>query len=185
MSTLSDWIKERRKILNLTQAQVAVKLGIHQAQVSVLENGKFMPDSAMMNKIDAIFGKFAGVYVPPEITSESKNLMSTKAREGLKAYREAKENNFCLQIEQNVYITADRNQYILKQGANASYFVELKALIKYLIVSQVRQSAVNSVQEISNKLDEIYKQIEDKFANYNPANVTDLFIDEEEIKNES
>lgn len=183
MSALSDWIKERRKILNLTQAQVASRLGIHQAQVSSLENGKFLPDAAIMTKIDAVFGKFAGSYVPVQSAPGTKRPMSSKAQEALKAYRDSKENSFYLQLDDNTYITADRNQYILKQGANVSYFVNLKALIKSLVASQMRQSAVTSVQEIASKLDEIYKLIENKFDGYDPANVAEtsrLIIEEDE-----
>jgi len=171
MSALSDWIKERRRALGLTQTQVANRLGVHQAQVSSLENGGFMPDVDMMTKIDAIFGKFAGAYIPAQSAPGTKKIMSSKAKEGLKAYRDAKENNFYLEIDNGIHITADRNQYILKQGANASYFIDLRSLIKYLITSQVRQSAVSSVQEVVDKIDEIYERIDKKFDNYDPANI--------------
>lgn len=174
MSALSGWIKERRDELKLTQVQVASRLGVHQAQVSSLENGKLMPDATMMTKIEAVFGKFAGAYIPVQSAPGTKKIMSSKAKKGLKAYREAKENNFCLKIDSNVFISADRNQYILKQGANTSYFVELKALIKYLVASKMRQSAVNTVQDVSDRLDEIYKSIEEKFDEYDPANIAEI-----------
>lgn len=181
MSNLSDWLKERRKDSGFTQMQVADKLGIHQAQVSSLENGKLAPDSALMNKIDTLFGKFTGSYTPAEPTAKK---MSDKAKDGLKAYREAKENNFFLKLDANTIITADRMQYILKQGANTSYFTEIKSLLKHLIVSHMRQSAVSSVQEIIDKIDETYKLIEEKFDNYDPANVAasseELYIPDNE-----
>jgi len=180
MSNLSDWLKERRKDFGFTQIQVADKLGIHQAQVSGLENGRISPDTTLMTKIDALYGKFSGSFIP---TESNTNKMSIKAREALKAYREAKENNFCIQLDKQTIITADRNQYILKQGANTSYFVDIKSLLRYLVASQMRQSAVNSVQDICNKLDEIYKLIEIKFNEYDPANVSvseELYIPDEE-----
>ncbi len=183
MSALSDWIKERRRELGFTQAQVASKLGLHQANVSSLENGKFLPDAEMMKKIDAVFGQFAGSYVPVQSAPGTKKVMPAKTQEGLKAFREAKENNFFLRIDDNTYITADRNQYILKQSAHTAYFVEIRALLKFLVVTHVRQSAVNSVKEIIAKQDEIFKLIEEKFANYDPANIseeTPLYIEDDE-----
>jgi len=185
MSALSDWLKTRRKELGFTQVRLAERLGVHQAIVSTLENGK-PPDAILMEKIESIYGKFAGSYIPAQSsTPGTKKIMSAKAKDGLKAYREAKENNFCLQID-DMCITADRNQYILKQGANASYFVELKALLKYLIASKARQSAVNSVQEICKKLEEIYKRIEEKFNNYDPAGIEEASsIDEEKYIKET
>lgn len=182
MSALSDWIKERRRELGLSQMQAASKLGMNQGQVSHLENGKLMPDAEMMSKIDAVFGKFAGSYVPIQSAPGTKR-MSEKAKEGLKAYREAKENNFYLKIDDSTFITADRNQYILKQGANTSYFTEIRSLLKYFAASHMRQSAVNSVQEICDKLDKIYKLIEEKFDGYDPANVAasaELYIPDDE-----
>lgn len=181
MSALSDWIKDRRKVLGLTQSQVANKLGVHQAQISSLENGKFVPDTDLMSKIDGVFGKFAGSYVPVQSAPGTKR-MSEKAKDGLKAYREAKENNFFLKIDSNVFITADRNQYILKQGANASYFTDIKSLVKHLVVSQLRQSDVSSVQEIVTKLDEIYKKVDEKFSGYDPANIAEAAAFDEEIE---
>lgn len=166
MNELAGWIKERRKNLGLSQAQLATKLGLNQGHVSHLENGKILPDADMMTKIDAVIGKFSGEYTPD---TTPKKVHS--AKEALKAYREAKEDAFCLQIDTNIFITADRHQYILKQGANASYFTDLTSLTKYLVVSQVRQSAVNSVQEICNKIDEVYKLIEKKFMGFDPAGV--------------
>lgn len=179
MSNLSEWLKGRRKDCGFTQMQVADKLGIHQAQVSGLENGKLAPDTSLMIKIDGLYGKFTGSYVPSETSNLKK--MSDRAKEGLKAYREAKENNFCLRLDAQTVISADRNQYILKQGAGTSYFAEIKALLKYLVASHVRQSAVNSVQEICDKLDEIYKLIEAKFDGYDPANVAASVEEEEEL----
>lgn len=181
MNDLSNWLKERRKDFGFTQMQVADKLGIHQAQVSSLENGKLAPDATLMVKIDTLYGKFTGSYTLAEPTDKK---MSSKAKDGLKAYREAKENNFCLRLDANTVITADRMQYILKQGANASYFTEIKSLLKYLVAAQMRQSAVNSVQEIINKIDEIYKRIEKEFDNYDPANIAasteELYIPDNE-----
>lgn len=183
MSALSDWIKERRRVLGLTQAQVASKLGVHQAQVSSLEAGKFMPDVAMMTKIDTVFGKFAGAYIPAQSAPGTKKVMSSKAKEGLRAYREAKGDSFYLEIDDNTFITADRFQYILRNGAHTSYFTELKTLVKSLVASQMRQSSVDSVKEVIEKLDEIYKLIEKKFDGYDPANVAEtsgIYIEENE-----
>lgn len=172
MSALSDWIKERRAVLKLTQVHVASRLGLHQAQISQLENGKLMPDADLMTKIDAVFGKFAGSYVPVQSAPGTKK-MSDRAKDGLKAYRESRENGFFLKIDNTTNITADRNQYILKQGANASYFTDLKSLVKYLVALELRQSSVSSLQEILDKLDEIYGAIEERFDKYDPANVTE------------
>lgn len=166
MSALSDWIKERRKALGLSQTQVATKLGVNQGQVSHLENGKFAPDAEMMAKLDAILGKFTGSFTP-----QASSAMSERSMNGLKAYRESKDSGFCLKIDANIVITADRNQYILKQGANTSYFTQLASLAKYLVVSQARQSSVDSVLQVCNKLDEIYALIDKKFSGFDPANV--------------
>ena len=45
---IGRFIAERRKSLNLTQMQLAEKLGITDRAVSKWENGKAMPDSAIM-----------------------------------------------------------------------------------------------------------------------------------------
>lgn len=173
MSALSDWIKEQRKSLGLTQAQFASKIGIHQAQVSGVESGRIVPDDITMEKINSVLGKFPGLFTPNKMTALPKKIMSDKAKEGLEAYREARENNFYLSIDDNTHITADRNQYILKQGANTSYFVEIKALLKFLVATRMKQSSIDSVQQISDKLDETYALIEAKFAGLNPANISD------------
>lgn len=172
-ANLADWIKERRRLLGFTQAQIAMKLGIHQAQVSALESGKFQPDKQTMSKINDIFGEYRGDYVPAiSVSVGDKKGMSDKTKEALRAYRETKENGFYLKISDDIYITADRNQYILHQGTNLTYFTEIKFLIKHLVSSQVRQSAVSSVEEILNKMNELYKNIELKFDGYDPADVS-------------
>lgn len=45
---IGKFIAERRKSLNLTQMQLAEKLGITDRAISKWENGKAMPDSAIM-----------------------------------------------------------------------------------------------------------------------------------------
>lgn len=171
MNTLHEWIKERRRALGFTQAQIAGKLGIHQAQVSGLETGRFKPDSILMSKINDTFGKFSGIYVPMTVENTNKKTMPDKAREALKAYHEAKENNFYLQLDKTTYITADRNQYILHQGTNLSYFTQLTSLLKHMMASHIRTSAVSSVEQILAKIDEIYSLIDNKFGFYDPANI--------------
>lgn len=182
---IPEWTKSRRKDLGLTQAQVAAKLGLNQAHVSQIESGKLKPDVVLMKKINEIFGAFDGSYVA-SVVDPSKKTMPDKAMEALKAYREAKENNFCLQISKNIYITADRNQYILHHNGHLSYFVDIKALLKYLLGAEVRTSAVTTVKEVVQKLDELYILINDKFDKYDPANIavlptdTDIEIDMDE-----
>ncbi len=172
MSAFSDWFKDRRMALGFTQAQVASKLSIHQAQVSVLEKGKISPDESLMAKIAAIMGKFEGSYVPvPSAPKDGKRVMPSKAKEALRAYREAKQDGFNLQLDNNTSITADKFQYILRSNGHNSYFTDLRSLLKFLIVSQMRQSAVSSVKEVIEKIDEIYKNIEEKFAGYDPASI--------------
>src|SRR6266702_2897493 len=170
METLPEWFKTRRKEMGFTQAQVASKLGVHQAQVSALESGRSKPDQNALTKIEQLFGIF--VNAVPAVKDLSKKEMPSAAMEALKAYRESKENGFCIDLGHNLIITADRNQYILRQGTNASYFTELTPLIKYMIISQVRQSSVSSVQEMADKLQEIYKLIEVKFNEYDPAHIS-------------
>lgn len=181
MSAFSDWFKDRRAALGLTQSQVASKLGVHQAQISMLEKGKMSPDESLIAKVTAVMGKFEGSYVPIPTAPREKKMMPNKAQEALKAYRESKQGSFNLQLDANTVITADKFQYVLRQGTHCSYFVELKSLLKFLVASQMCQSAVSSVKEILAKLDEVYQKIDERFADYNPANISkDNFEDLEE-----
>jgi transcriptional regulator with XRE-family HTH domain len=172
MNTFSEWLKTRRKDMGLTQVQVATKLGVHQAQVSALEGGRTTPDHNLLVKTEKLFGSFSDTYTSTiKDKDAAKKEMPSAAMEALKAYREKKDTGFYLELEKGLVITADRNQYILRQGVNASYFTELKLLIKYMIASQIRQSSVDSVQKVLDKLDSIYELVEAKFNEYDPANI--------------
>lgn len=164
MENFANWLKEKRNTFSLTQTQLASKLGINQGHISGLETGRLKPDKELINKAEKIFNEIG------MMPSENKK-MPNKALEALKAYRENKDGSFNLELYDGVFITADRNQYILHQGANLSYFVDIKSLLKYFIASKARQSAITSVKEIIDKLDEIYANIDKKFANYNPAKI--------------
>lgn len=51
---IGKFVAERRKQLNLTQLQLAEKLGITDRAVSKWENGKAMPDSSIMLELCAV-----------------------------------------------------------------------------------------------------------------------------------
>ena len=97
--------------------------------------------------------------------------MNEKAAEALRLYRENKEEvePFKVEIDENTIITADRHQYILHQGKHKSYFVDLANLLKHLLASGVRQSSVNSIQAVVDKLNELNAKIESAFKAYDPA----------------
>jgi len=178
MNKFSFWFRKCRQALNLSQTQVASKLGINQMKVSSIENNKLEPDKSLIGRIEDLFGQFPSsddlVINKIELNNEFSDIkrnMPEKAIEALKIYREEKNNGFCLHINKNTYITADRYQYILHQRNTQLYFAEIKYLLKYMVASEMRQSAVSSVEEIINKLDNIYEKIEEKFNNYDPANV--------------
>lgn len=110
---------------------------------------------------------------------KTKGGWNEKAAEGLRLYRLNKEaNTFRIDIDETSYITADKHQYILHQGKLQFYFVDLKNLLKHMITTSVRQSAVVSIQSIVDKLDELYVLIDKKFdGNKDPQNI--LTADEE------
>lgn len=55
MSTLSENIKNKRKQLNLTQENIAVKLNINRATYAGYETGKSSPDIETLIKLADLF----------------------------------------------------------------------------------------------------------------------------------
>ena len=53
---IGNFIAERRRLNNLTQAQLAEKLGITDRAVSKWENGRSLPDSGIMLELCSILG---------------------------------------------------------------------------------------------------------------------------------
>ena len=56
MSSLSDLIREERERLEMTQEQLAERLGIHPTGITRRESGKVVPSYAERRKLSAIFG---------------------------------------------------------------------------------------------------------------------------------
>jgi transcriptional regulator with XRE-family HTH domain len=50
-----QWLRDTRASRNLTQRELATKLGIHQPDVSQYENGSHLPESAICAAIAAVF----------------------------------------------------------------------------------------------------------------------------------
>ena len=53
---IGNFIAERRRLKNLTQAQLAEMLGITDRAVSKWENGRSLPDSGIMLELCSILG---------------------------------------------------------------------------------------------------------------------------------
>lgn len=84
---IGKFIAERRKKENLTQAQLAEKLGITDRAVSKWETGKTMPDSSIMLELCAILGITVNDLLTGEVTE-------------MKDYKEAYEKNLLEMVRQ-------------------------------------------------------------------------------------
>ena len=70
---IGKFIAERRKLVNLTQSQLAEKLGITDRAVSKWETGRAMPDTAIMLELCALLKITVNDLLTGEITSMEDN----------------------------------------------------------------------------------------------------------------
>ena len=70
---IGKFIAERRKLVNLTQSQLAEKLGITDRAVSKWETGRAMPDTAIMLELCALLKITVNDLLTGEITSMENN----------------------------------------------------------------------------------------------------------------
>ena len=55
-SELRNKIKEQRALKNMTQDELAVKIGVTRKTVNTIENGKFIPSTIIAIKMARFFG---------------------------------------------------------------------------------------------------------------------------------
>ena len=72
------FIAERRKMVNLTQSQLAEKLDITDRAVSKWETGRAMPDTAIMLELCALLKITVNDLLTGEITSMENNVQNEK-----------------------------------------------------------------------------------------------------------
>ncbi len=70
---IGKFIAERRKLVNLTQSQLAEKLGITDRAVSKWETGRAMPDTAIMLELCALLKITVNDLLTGELTSMENN----------------------------------------------------------------------------------------------------------------
>ena len=71
---IGRFIAERRKMVNLTQSQLAEKLDITDRAVSKWETGRAMPDTAIMLELCALLKITVNDLLTGEITSMENNV---------------------------------------------------------------------------------------------------------------
>ncbi len=54
---MKNTIKVERAILNITQAELAVRVGVSRQAINNVEKGKYVPSTILAIKIAGIFGK--------------------------------------------------------------------------------------------------------------------------------
>lgn len=170
MSTTTEWLKERRAALKLSQAEAGLRLGLSQPQYSQLERGQGKVSSDLELKIRGAFGD--GFVAEPTTDADgTKREMPEAARAALAAKRS---EAFYLEIDDGVWVTADSYQYVLHFGQNnqnKSYFTEIPALIKHLITLKVRTSSISNFTDIISVIEKTYKLADEKFSSYDPAKI--------------
>jgi transcriptional regulator with XRE-family HTH domain/DNA-directed RNA polymerase subunit RPC12/RpoP len=97
---IGKFIAERRKAQNLTQMQLAEKLGITDRAVSKWENGKALPDATLMLELCGILGISVNDLLTGEVvTMENYNeKMEKNLLEALEAKQKADKNLLNLEI---------------------------------------------------------------------------------------
>jgi putative transcriptional regulator len=55
-SELRNQIKEQRALKNITQDELAVKIGVTRKTINTIENGKFIPSTIIAIKLARFFG---------------------------------------------------------------------------------------------------------------------------------
>lgn len=97
---IGKFIAERRKAQNLTQMQLAEKLGITDRAVSKWENGKALPDATIMLELCGILGISVNDLLTGEVvTMENYNeKMEKNLLEALEAKQKADKNLLNLEV---------------------------------------------------------------------------------------
>lgn len=54
--TLKNTLKVHRAILNITQEELAVKVGVTRKTINTIENGKYVPSTVLAIKLAQFFG---------------------------------------------------------------------------------------------------------------------------------
>jgi putative transcriptional regulator len=55
-SALRNQIKEQRALKNMTQEELAVKIGVTRKTINTIENGKFIPSTIIAIRMARFFG---------------------------------------------------------------------------------------------------------------------------------
>ena len=166
-----DWLKLKRSQKGINQSATAVICGLTQPQYSLLERGKSFPTKLQAEKLFKYFERSQDEAievqtVEPVVSEENVDDTDSSSGADGESLSEKDDSNssFCLQLDEETKILADRYQYILQIGAQKSYYVNLKSLFKSLVQMTFRRSAISTVNEMSIRIEEINKKIDKYFS---------------------
>ena len=53
--SFGDWVRRRRKMLDLTQADLAERIGVSRQTINAMEKNKYVPSTVLALKISRLF----------------------------------------------------------------------------------------------------------------------------------
>lgn len=186
--TFDNWLKEKRTEFNLSQAKFAEKLGIKNSSTyTLLEGGKQKPTADELATIKKAIGEYVGNVETRTIHPRGWHLKKHRENK-LNASPESAEEivaeapavkPFFIQLDETTVIKADSHQYKLIIGGHQTYFIEFAPMLKHMIHEKVKTSSIESIEQVINKIDEVYKLINERFVNFDPAGIKSDFPKDE------
>lgn len=152
-------LKQKRKELKLTQAQIAEKLGISQPQYSQIETGKIQVSKELSDKLTALFNSPIDIPIKePAISKPKKDIEAIDVIELDPEDIDPEDAEVCgkfkldFVVSENIRIKSDYYQYILEVNGKKGYYMSLESLLNQILTLKIKSESIRNVQELKQAI---------------------------------